>query len=191
MRISGRLRDGSLIWSSERSGYSHIYRWKAGKWTQLTHGNWAVEKVLGVDEKARRVYFTGTAETPIEQQLYWVPLDRPAGPTRVTEGGWYNDAVMDKGATHALVKRSSTKPAVADLSCRCVRQAARLGAGECAECVAPLRAVPRQPCPADFRHDRRAGRHRSCTTGCSRRRGSRASATRSISTSMADRTDSR
>ena len=103
------LADGSLVWTSERSGYSHVYRWKAGKWTQLTRGNWAVEKVVGVDEKARRVYFTGTAETPIEQQLYWVPLDRPAGPTRVTVAGWYNDAVMDRGATRALIKRSSTR----------------------------------------------------------------------------------
>jgi dipeptidyl-peptidase 4 len=101
------LKDGSLIWSSERSGFSHLYRWKAGKWTQLTRGKWAVEDVAGVDEKARRVYFTGTAETPIEQQLYWVGYERPGVPVRVTETGWYNNGVMDKGATHALVTRSN------------------------------------------------------------------------------------
>jgi dipeptidyl-peptidase-4 len=102
------LKDGSLIWSSERSGFSHLYRWKAGKWTQLTRGQWAVEKVAGVDEKAKRVYFTATAETPIEQQLYWVSYERPGAPVRVTEKGWYNNAVMDGGATHALVTRSNT-----------------------------------------------------------------------------------
>ncbi|MFL6829815.1 MAG: DPP IV N-terminal domain-containing protein, partial [Sphingomicrobium sp.] len=102
------LEDGSLIWSSERSGFSHLYRWKAGKWIQLTRGNWAVEKVAGVDEKAKRVYFTGTVETPVEQQLYWVSYERPEAPVRVTEASWYNNAVMDKGATHALVTRSST-----------------------------------------------------------------------------------
>jgi dipeptidyl-peptidase-4 len=102
------LKDGSLIWSSERSGYSHLYRWKAGKWTQLTRGAWAVQEVAGVDEKAHRVYFTGTAETPIEQQLYWVSYDRPGKPVRVTEAGWSNSAVMDKAATHALVTRSNT-----------------------------------------------------------------------------------
>ena len=101
------LKDGSLIWSSERSGYSHLYRWKGGKWTQLTRGDWAVEDVAGVDEAAKRVYFTGTEETPIEQQLYWVSYARPAAPVRVTERGWYNNAVMDKGATHALVSRSN------------------------------------------------------------------------------------
>lgn len=102
------LDDGSLIWSSERSGFSHLYRWKSGKLTPLTHGEWAVDKVAGVDEKAKRVYFTGTAETPIEQQLYWVSYARPGAPVRLTERGWYNNAVMDKGATHALVTRSNT-----------------------------------------------------------------------------------
>ena len=101
------LKDGSLIWSSERSGFSHLYRWKAGKWTQLTRGDWAVGAVAGVDEKAHRIYFTGNAETPLEDQLYWIPSDRPSRPVRVTESGWSNAAVMNKTATRALVTRSS------------------------------------------------------------------------------------
>jgi dipeptidyl-peptidase-4 len=101
------LKDGSLIWSSERSGFSPLYRWKAGRWTRLTRGDWAVEDVAGVDEKAKRVYFTGTAETPIEQQLYWVSYAKPGKPVRVTEAGWNNNAVMDDAATRALVTRSN------------------------------------------------------------------------------------
>jgi len=101
------LKDGSLIWSSERSGFSHLYRWKAGRWIQLTRGDWAVDRVAGVDEKARRVYFTGTQETPIEPQLYWVSYDKPGKPVRVTEAGWSNGVTMDKAATHALVTRSN------------------------------------------------------------------------------------
>jgi dipeptidyl-peptidase-4 len=101
------LRDGSLIWSSERSGFSHLYRWKAGRWTQLTRGDWVVDRVTGVDEKAKRVYFTGTLDTPIESQLYWVSYDKPGKPVRVTEPGWFNAATMDKAATHALVTRSN------------------------------------------------------------------------------------
>jgi dipeptidyl-peptidase-4 len=103
------LKDGSLIWSSERSGFAHLYRWNAGKWTQLTRGDWAVEKIAGIAEAAKRVYFTGTLETPLEQQLYWVRYDRPGAPVRVTETGWSNSAVMDKGATHALITRSSPR----------------------------------------------------------------------------------
>jgi dipeptidyl-peptidase-4 len=37
-----------------------------------------------------------------------VSYGRPGPPVRVTETGWYNNAVMDKGATHALVSRSNT-----------------------------------------------------------------------------------
>jgi dipeptidyl-peptidase-4 len=102
------LKDGSLLWSSERSGFSHLYRWKAGRWTQLTRGDWAVQDVAGVNEKTHRVYFTGTAETPIEQQLYWVNYDKPGKPVRVTEAGWWNAVTMDKAATHVLVTRSNT-----------------------------------------------------------------------------------
>src|SRR4029079_7439731 len=57
------LNDGRLISSSARSGYSHLYRCTRGKWTQLTRGDWAVEGVGGIDEAAKRVYFTGTVET--------------------------------------------------------------------------------------------------------------------------------
>ena len=101
------LGDGSLIWSSERSGFSHLYRWKAGKWTQLTRGDWTVEKVAGVDEKAKRIYFTGTLDTPIEQQLYWVSYAKPAKPVRVTEPGWSNTITMSRGGASVLVTRSN------------------------------------------------------------------------------------
>jgi dipeptidyl-peptidase 4 len=100
------LRDGSLIWTSERSGFSHIYRFQGGRWTQLTSGDWAVERVAGVDERRGRVYFTGNLETPLERHLYWVDLNRPGTPHRVTEAGWWNNAEMDAAATHALVTRS-------------------------------------------------------------------------------------
>lgn len=101
------LKDGSLLWSSERSGFPHLYRWKAGKWTELTKGKWGVANVEGVDEVGRRVYFTGTYDNADEQHLYWVSLDRPGTPVRVTEAGWHNDADMDEAATRALVFRSN------------------------------------------------------------------------------------
>jgi dipeptidyl-peptidase-4 len=102
------LEDGSLVWSSERSGWSHLYLWRNGKFRQLTRGNWEVNDVAGVDEKARRVFFTGTLDDPDAQQLYWVSLDKPGKPVRVTEAGWHNNEVkMDEGATRALVFRSN------------------------------------------------------------------------------------
>ncbi len=101
------LRDGSLIWSSERSGFSHLYRFRNGRWTQLTRGHWAVDRLVGVDERRGRIYFTGNVETPLERQLYWVDLRRPGPPHRITEAGWWNSAEMDEGGTRALVSRSN------------------------------------------------------------------------------------
>ena len=62
------LKDGSLIWASQRDGYRHLYRWQAGRWTQLTHGKWMVGDVIGVDEAAHRVTFTANASGPTERQ---------------------------------------------------------------------------------------------------------------------------
>ena len=56
------LDDGSLIWSSERNGYAHLYRFADRKWTQLTSGPWVVKTLAGVDQKAHRLYFTGTKD---------------------------------------------------------------------------------------------------------------------------------
>ncbi len=100
------LKDGSLLWTSERDGFSHIYRWNKGKWTQLTKGPWMVRRIVGVDEGAGRIYFTGNMDTPIEQHLYVVGL-RGGTVTRLTEqGGWAN-AEMNRTASRAVISRST------------------------------------------------------------------------------------
>ena len=54
------LKDGRFVWSSERSGFEHLYlASKDGKTlTQLTRGDWPVDKVLAVDEAKGLVYFS-------------------------------------------------------------------------------------------------------------------------------------
>jgi dipeptidyl-peptidase-4 len=66
-----------------------------------------VADVKGVDEAARRVYFTGHLDHPDEQHLYWVRYDKPGRPVRVTEAGWNNNAEMDERGTRAIVFRSN------------------------------------------------------------------------------------
>lgn len=102
------LRDGSLIWWSERDGHGHLYRWARGKWTQLTKGDWEVTPdVAGVDESKGRVFFLGNKDGVLERHLYSVDYRKPGAVTRLTEPGWWNVATMDKGGTHAIVTRSS------------------------------------------------------------------------------------
>ncbi len=105
------LDDGSLIWNSERDGFSHLYRFNAGNWTQLTKGDWVIMDLVGVDQAKGRIFFTGNKDGVLEKHLYSVDLARPGGrapaPVRLTEPGWWNGASMDKSASRIIVSRSN------------------------------------------------------------------------------------
>jgi dipeptidyl-peptidase 4 len=102
------LSDGSLLWTSERDGFSHLYRWRDGQWTQLTKGLWQVKTVAGVDEAKGVVYFTANRDTPLEWHIYSAPIAAPGELTRLSEPGFSNSAKMDQAATRLIVGRSST-----------------------------------------------------------------------------------
>jgi dipeptidyl-peptidase-4 len=109
------LKDGSLIWSSERDGYRHLYRFADGKWTQLTHGDWVVSDLIGVDRGASanggRLFFIANKDDPLEQHVYSVDIAHPDAVTRLTEAGWWNGGTMDANASRLIVSRSnSTQP---------------------------------------------------------------------------------
>lgn len=102
------LGDGSLIWGSERSGYHHLYRWQGGQWTPITQGKWVVTGLVGVDETNHRLFFTSNKDDVLEQHIYSVDYLRPGEPQRLTEPGFWNDAVMDKKGARLVVTRSSS-----------------------------------------------------------------------------------
>jgi dipeptidyl-peptidase 4 len=101
------LRDGSLIWGSERTGFHHLYRWVNGQWTPLTHGTWEVTGLVGVDEANHRLFFTGNKDGVLDQQVYSVDYLSPGEPRRLTELGYWNTGAMDKNGTRLIVTRSS------------------------------------------------------------------------------------
>jgi len=70
------LKDGRFLWGSERSGFEHLYlASEDGSQLQpLTSGEWIVDDVLAVDEQAGRVYFSGTKDSPLQTNVYAVPL---------------------------------------------------------------------------------------------------------------------
>jgi dipeptidyl-peptidase-4 len=101
------LKDGSLIWGSERSGYHHLYRWSGKQWSQLTHGDWEVTGLVGVDEPNHRLFFTGNKDGVLESHVYTMDYLKPGEPLRLTERGFWNTAEMDKQGTRLLVSCSS------------------------------------------------------------------------------------
>ena len=103
------LRDCRVLWSSERSGFRHLYLFDGRKkWTPLTSGKWPVLDVVGVDQAHGRVYFTGFKDDVLEKQVYSVDFAHPNAITLVTERGWANGATMDGAASRLIVTRSNT-----------------------------------------------------------------------------------
>jgi len=101
------LKDGGLIWWSERDGYGHLYRYAAGKWQQLTKGPWVVTKLDGVDQESHRLYFTANKDDVLAPQVYSLDYLKPGAPERLTDLEFNNSASMDKHGRTLLVTRSS------------------------------------------------------------------------------------
>ncbi|MHC4930971.1 MAG: S9 family peptidase, partial [Planctomycetota bacterium] len=91
------LEDGRLLWTSERSGRRHIYLWGEGGLRPLTSGDWDVAAVLGVDERAGTVAFTGSRESPRERHLYRVGLDGKGLRRLSRSRGWHGVKRSKKG----------------------------------------------------------------------------------------------
>ena len=99
------LKDGKrFVWSSERSGYRHLYVFdlEGRQLAQMTKGEWEVTGLDAVDETKGVAYFTATEKSPLERHLYRAGLDG-AGFARVTK----------EEGTHAVVV-SSNKAAFVD-----------------------------------------------------------------------------
>ena len=101
------LKDGSFIWGSERNGFHHLYRWANGQLAPITHGDWVMTGLIGVNEATHQLYFTGNKDGVLEHHVYSVDYLNPGEPERLTEAGYWNSGDMDKNGTRLLVSRSS------------------------------------------------------------------------------------
>jgi dipeptidyl-peptidase 4 len=101
------LKDGSLVWWSQRDGFGHLWHFKQGKWRQLTKGNWVVTALAGVDQASGKVFFTATQDDPLAHQVYALDLETPGRITRLTETGFHNSASMDRSGKSLLISRSA------------------------------------------------------------------------------------
>jgi dipeptidyl-peptidase-4 len=94
------LKNGKrFLWSSERSGYRHLYLFdlEGKQLAQLTTGEWEVSAIGAVDEAKGLIYFTATEKSPLERQLYRVAFDG-TGFTRLTKDAGTHAAVFSPNA---------------------------------------------------------------------------------------------
>jgi dipeptidyl-peptidase-4 len=107
------LPGGDFLWSSERSGFRHLYLYDAqGRLKrQLTRGDWPVDKVEAVDEAHGTVVFSATPDMPNERRLYKVSYRRAGAPTPLTPaGGWWTASVGKSGAFVGAYADPTTPP---------------------------------------------------------------------------------
>ncbi|HET7435851.1 MAG TPA: S9 family peptidase [Thermoanaerobaculia bacterium] len=71
------LADGSFLWQSERSGWRHVYHYRADGTLirQVTNGEWEVRDLHGVDEKSGYLYFSGSERSVLGNDIYRIKLD--------------------------------------------------------------------------------------------------------------------
>ncbi|MCS6627117.1 S9 family peptidase [Roseibacterium beibuensis] len=98
------LEDGNFIWSSEESGWKHLYLYdRDGRRIRaITSGEWPVKALEGVNQETGEVFFTASMrdgqELPIEQQLFRASLREEMTPVAVTPaGGWWSASMNRTG----------------------------------------------------------------------------------------------
>ena len=101
--------DGEFLWTSERSGWRHIYRVnREGEASALTSGDWSVDAIVGVDTQGGWVYFYAKKDSLIDQHVYRVGLD--GGPVeRLTDTpGWHTWTLSPDGQ-HVIAQHSDAR----------------------------------------------------------------------------------
>ncbi len=90
----------AFVWASEKDGFKHLYLMdNTGKQlAQLTNGNWVVDEVSAIDEKAGVVYFTGRKDTPIERHLYKVSL-KGGDISKISQRSGFHSIAFSKDAS--------------------------------------------------------------------------------------------
>jgi dipeptidyl-peptidase-4 len=99
-----------FLWTSERSGFRHIYRYsnEGELLGQLTKGDWEVASIAAVDEAKQRVLYTSTQASPIERQIY--AIDFSGGePVRISKEPGTHDVHASEDGAYFVDTYSSTK----------------------------------------------------------------------------------
>jgi len=109
--------DGSFVWQSARTGWRHLYRYNAAGqlMTQLTVGNWEVRSLHGIDEKNGWIYFSGTRNSHIAENVYRVSLSENEVQRLTTTDGWHSASFNKDFSQFVGYSSDATTPSQARL----------------------------------------------------------------------------
>ena len=90
------LSDGTFIWQSERDGWNHFYHYRPDGTLirRLTNGRWEVRTYHGIDESTGWIYFSGTRDSHIAENIYRVKI-ADGTIERLSQGEGSHSALFD------------------------------------------------------------------------------------------------
>lgn len=107
------LKDGTFLFTSERDGWKHLYRYnqEGELLNQVTSGEWEARSLLEIDEKNGWVYISGTHDSHIAENLYRVRIDGTGLERLTTTEGQHRTSVSPNGAYFIDTWSSHDRPA--------------------------------------------------------------------------------
>ena len=103
------LNNNSFIWTSEKSGWNHIYLYdKTGKLVnQITDGDWEVTRYYGFDENTGIIYYQSTQNGNINRDVYSITI-QGTNNVRLTQETGINSASFSSDFTYFIGTFSNT-----------------------------------------------------------------------------------
>jgi dipeptidyl-peptidase-4 len=102
--------NGDFVWTSERTGTSHVYLYRTdGSTLELGGNRGRINEIVHAD--AAQVFVLGWKERPIEQHLFRITYDAPGELQQLTRSpGWHDVVVDPTGAWYADRHSSVLQP---------------------------------------------------------------------------------
>jgi dipeptidyl-peptidase 4 len=101
-------KNNQFVRVSERTGYDHLYLYDTnGKEIRtLTKGDWMITDVLGFSKDGKKLYYSATAESPLERHFYSVDLSNGKN-TRLSQGSGTHSAKLSPNGNYIIDTYSS------------------------------------------------------------------------------------
>lgn len=106
-----KAHDDLFIWESSRSGFNHLYLYNTDGQLQkqLTQGNWEVTALNGFNKDGSKVFFTSTAISALNRDLYSVSLQgKGNSPKHITVNYGTHNISLNENGTYFIDNFSNT-----------------------------------------------------------------------------------
>tara|TARA_A100001015_G_scaffold226751_1_gene256156 strand:+ start:4403 stop:6568 length:2166 start_codon:yes stop_codon:yes gene_type:complete len=89
--------DNNFIWTSEKSGYNHIYYYdiKGRLLNKITKGNFDIDQFYGYDNLNNKIFYRSSEASPLRRDIYSIETNGK-NKTKISQKIGFNDAYFSK-----------------------------------------------------------------------------------------------